>query len=84
MSQIDKDVELKRAIEVKNKVSSKWMNVVRIEDEESSSSSSMSLYNIECDGKDSKVSSWQTPTLVETQVLDKPEEVHSSLTTEKN
>ena len=42
MSQIDK-AELKRAIEVKNKVSSERMKIVRIEDKESSSSSSMSL-----------------------------------------
>ena len=84
MSQTDKDVELERAIEVKSKVSSERMNVVRIEDEESSSSSSMSLYNIESDGKDSEVSSRQTPTSIETQVLDKPKEVHSSLTTDKN
>ena len=69
---------------MKNKVSSKRMNVVRIEDEESSSSSSMSLYNIESNGKDSEVSSRQTPTLVENQVLDKPEEVHSSPITDKN
>ena len=84
MSQIDKEAELKRAIEVKNKVSSERMNVVRIEDEESSSSSSMSLYSVESNGKDSEVSSRQTPTLVETQVPDKPEEVHSSPTIDKN
>jgi hypothetical protein len=84
MSQKDKDAELKRSIEVRNKVSSERMNVVRIEDEESSSSSSMSLYNIESDEKDSEVSSRKTPTLVETQVSDKLEEVHSSLTTDKN
>lgn len=60
------------------------MNVVRIEDEESSSSSSMSLYNIEFDGKDSEVSSRKTPTLLESQVPDKPEEVHNSQTIDKN
>ena len=53
MSQIDKEAEQKRAIEVKSKVSSKQLDIVRIEDEESSSSSSLSLYNIESDGKDS-------------------------------
>ena len=84
MSQIDKDAELKRAIEVKNKVLSEQMNVVRIEDEESSSSSSMSLYSIDFNEKDLEVSSCQTPTLVEIQVPDKPEEVHSSPTTDKN
>lgn len=57
MSQIDKEAKLKQAIEVKDKVSSERMNLVRIEDEESSSSSSMSLYNIESNGKDLKVSS---------------------------
>ena len=60
------------------------MNVVKIEDEESSSSSSMSLYNIESDEKDSEVSSWQTPILLEAQVPDKPKEVHSSPTMDKN
>ena len=62
MSRIDKEAELKRAIEVKHNVSSEWVNIVRIEDEESSSSSLMSLYNIESNGKDSEVSSQQTPT----------------------
>ena len=52
MSQIDKEAELKRAIEVKHKDSSEWVKIVRVEDEESSSSSSMSLYNIESDRKD--------------------------------
>ena len=62
MSQIDKEAELKRAIEVKHKVSSEQVNIVRIEDGESSSSSSMSLYNIESDRKDSEVSSYRYPT----------------------
>ena len=53
MSLIDKEAEIKRAIEVKGKVSSERMNIVKIEDEESSSSSSMSLYSIESDRKDS-------------------------------
>ena len=57
MSQIDKEAEQKRAIEVKSKVSSKRLNIVRIEDEESSFSSSMSLYNIESNEKYTKVSS---------------------------
>ena len=57
MSLIDKEVEIKRAIELKGKVSSEWMNIVIIDDEESSSSSSMSLYIIESDIKDSEVSS---------------------------
>ena len=62
MSQLDNEAELKRAIEVKHKVSSEWVSIVKIEDEESSSSSSMSLYNIESDRKDSEVSSCRSPT----------------------
>ena len=69
---------------MKHKDSSKQVNIVRIEDEESSSSSSMYLYNIESERKDSEVSSRQSPILLEPQVPDKPEEVHSSLTTNKN
>ena len=84
MSRMDKEAELKKAIEVNNKSSSKRVNIVRIEDEESSSSYSMSLYNIESDKRDSEVSSRQTPTLIGTQVLEQPKEVHSSSTTDKN
>ena len=32
MSEIDKEAELKRALELKHKVSSEWVNIVRIED----------------------------------------------------
>ena len=39
MSQIDKELEQERSIEEKRKVSSERLNVVRIDDEESSSSS---------------------------------------------
>ena len=51
MSQIDKEVEQKKSIEVKSKTSSEKLSIVRIDDEESSSSSSMSLYNIESNEK---------------------------------
>jgi hypothetical protein len=84
MSQIDEYTEFKKAIEVKHKVSSERVNIVKIEDEESSSSSSMYLYSIESDIKDSEESSLQFPTLVEAQVPNKPEEDQSSLTTDKN
>jgi hypothetical protein len=53
MSQIDKEVEQKKAIEVKSKALSEKLNIVRIDDEESSSSSSMSLYSIESNEKHS-------------------------------
>ena len=83
MSQIDKEVEQKKAIKVKSKASSKKLNIVRIDDEESSSSSSMSFYNIESNKKYSEVSSRRTPTMIENQVPEQLEEVHSSPTTEK-
>ena len=58
MSKVEKQAELKRAIEEKNKVASEKDNIVRIEhDEESSSSFLMSMYSIESDRKVSKVSS---------------------------
>ena len=69
---------------MKRKVLSERLNIVRIDDEESSSSSSMSLYNIESNGKDSEVSSLRTPTLVENQVPEHPKEVHSYTTMDKN
>ena len=84
MSQIDKEVDLKRALELKHKVLSEWINIVRIEDDESSSSSLMSLYIIQSNKKDLEVSSRRSPTLVEAQIPDKPEEVHSSPTIDKN
>ena len=73
MSQIDKEAKQERSIEEKSKVSSERLNIVRINDEESSSSSSMSLYSIESNRKDSEVSSQRTPTLVENQVLEQLE-----------
>ena len=54
MSKVDKEAERKKAIEEKNKFASKRKNLVRIEDvEESSSSSSMSMYNIDSDRESS-------------------------------
>ena len=84
MSQIDKEAEQKKAIEVKNKASSEKLNIVRIDDEESSSSSSMSLYNIESNEKHSEVSSRRTPTMIENQVPKQLDEVHSSPTIDNN
>jgi hypothetical protein len=84
MSQIDKEALQKKAIEVKAKTSSKKLSVVRIDDEESSSSSSMSLYSIESNEKHSEVSSRKTPTMIENQVSEQLDEVHSSLTADKN
>ena len=50
MSKIDKEAEIKRAIEEKNRATSEQKNLIRIEDvEESSSSSSISMYSIDYD-----------------------------------
>ena len=68
MSKIDKEAKQKKAMEDKSKVSSERLNIVSIDDEESSSSSSMPLYNIESNGKELEVSSRRTPTLVENKV----------------
>ena len=84
MSQIDKEAEQKKAIEVKCKTSSGKLSIVRIDDEESSSSSSMSLYSIESNEKHLEVSSRRTPTMIENQVPEQLNEVHSSPTTDKN
>ena len=85
MSKVDKEVETKRAIEEKKKVASEQKNLVRIEDvEESSSSSSMSMYNIDDVKESSEVPSHRSSTLIEVQIPDKHEEVHISPTMEKN
>jgi hypothetical protein len=84
MSQINKEAEQKKAMEERSKVLRKRLNIVRIDDEKSTSSSSFSLYSIESNGKYSKVSSQRTPPMVENQFLEQLEEVHSSLTTNKN
>ena len=84
MSKVDKEAELERAIEEKHKVASEQDNVVKIEDEEESSSSSlMSMYSIESNRKGLEVSSRRSPTLIEVQIPDKLEEVHSSPTLDK-
>ena len=58
MSKVDKEANLKRSIEERNKVASERINIIRIEDEEeSSSSSSMSMYSIDSDRKGLEVSS---------------------------
>ena len=84
MLQIDREAEKKKAIEVKCKVSSGKLNIVKIDDEESSSSSSMSLYSIESNEKHSEVSSRRTPTMIENQDPEQLDEVHSSPTADKN
>ena len=84
MIKIDKEVDIKRAIDEKNKFASEWKNIIRIKDvEESSSSSSMSMYSLDCDREDSEVPSHRSPTLIQDQFLENQQEVHSYQTTEK-
>ena len=85
MTRIDKEVEIQKAKEEKNKVAIEWRNLIRIEDEEEeSSSSSMSMYILDLDKEDSNMLSHRSPTVI---VHDAPlpmhmEEVHSSPITE--
>ena len=82
---MNKEVKIRRSIEERNKVTSEQDNIVRIEvEEESYSSSSMSMHSIESNKKGLDVSSPQSPTLLEVQITDKHEEVPNSLTTNKN
>ena len=74
MSKVDKEAKTKKSIEEKNKVASEWRNLVRIEDqEESSSFSSMSMYSIDFDRESSEVPSRVSFTLIESQIPRKQE-----------
>ena len=69
MIKINKEVEIKKAIVENNRVASERKNIIRIEDvEESSSSSSMSMYSLDSGKEDSEVSSRRSPTLIEAQL----------------
>ena len=66
MSKVDKEAKIKRDIVEKNRATSERKNLIRIEDvEESSSSSSMSIYSLDSDKEDSEVPSRRSPTLIE-------------------
>ena len=50
MTKIDKEVEIKKSMDKKNRAASERKNIIRMKDvEESSSSSSMSMYSIDFD-----------------------------------
>ena len=84
MIKIDKEVEIKRAIVEKNKVAIERNNIIKIEDvEDSSSSSSMSMYNLDSNRENSKVPSYRFPTLIEAPLTEHLEEIHSSLVMDK-
>ena len=85
MSKVHKEAETKKAIEENNKVASEQKNLVKIEDvEDSSSSSSLSMYSIDSDQECEEVASCRSPTLIEVQIPEIHEEVHSSPNTKKN
>jgi hypothetical protein len=85
MSKMDKEAETKKSIKEKNKVSSERKNLIIIEDEEESlSSSSMSMYSIDSNRESSYVPSRRSPTLIEIQIPKIHEEVHSSPTMKTN
>jgi hypothetical protein len=72
MSKIDKEAETKKVVEENNRVASEQKNLIKIEDvEESSSSSSMSMYSIDFDREDSEVTSRRSPTLIKVQIPEK-------------
>ena len=74
MIKIDKEVEIKKVIVEKNRVSSEQKIIIRIEDvEESSSSSSIFMYSLDSNWEDSKVPSYRTPTLIEAQLPENQE-----------
>ena len=79
MTKIDKEAEIQKAIAEKRRATIEWKNIIRIENvEESSSSSSMSMYNLDSDREDSEVPSHQSPTLIEDPLPEHLKEVHSS------
>ena len=72
MSKVDKEAKTKKAIEEKNKVASERKNLIIIEDEEESpSSSSMPMYSIDFDLESSEVPSCRSLTLIKVQILEK-------------
>ena len=83
MTKVDKEEEIQKAMDEKIRVSIEQKNIIRIKDEEESSpSSSMSMYSLNSNKEDSEVPS---PTLI-LQYAPLPrnlEEVHSSPVTEK-
>ena len=69
MIKIDKEADIKKTIVEKNKYASEKKNIIRIKDvEESSSSSSMSMYSLDFDREDLEVPSCRSTNLIEAQL----------------
>ena len=86
MTKVDKEAKIKKTNAQKIRASIERKNIIQIEDvKESSSSYSMSMYNLDSDNEDLEVPSHRSPTLTLQNVpLPKNlEEVHSSLVTKK-
>ena len=84
MIKIDKEAEIMKAIAEKSRATIEQQNIIKIEEvEESSSSSSMPMYNLDSDKEDSEVPSRRSPTLIEAPLPEHLEEVHSSPVMEK-
>ena len=65
MIQIDKEAEIQKVKVEKRKDDIEWRNIIRIEDkEEESSSSLMSMYRLDSNREDSDVPSHQSPTAI--------------------
>ena len=85
MIKIDKEAKIQKSIVEKSRVAIERKNSIRIEDTQESSSSSMSMYNLDSDKEDLEVPSHRSPTLI---LQDAPlpmhlKEVHSSPVIEK-
>ena len=84
MTRANKEEEIQRAIVEKNRAAIERKNPIRIKDgEESSSSSSIFVNNLDLDQEDLVVLSHPSPTLVEDPLPMHLKEVHSSTVMEK-
>jgi hypothetical protein len=82
MTKVYKEAEIQKSIAEKSRVTIERKNIIRIEDE---SSSSLSMYSLDSNNEYSKVPSHRSPTFI---LQDAPlpmhsEEVHNSPVTEK-
>ena len=84
MTKIDKEAKIKKTIVEKSRAAIECKLIIKIEDvEESSSSSSISMYGLDSGKEDSEVPSHRSTTFIEAPLPEHFEEVHSSPVTEK-
>ena len=71
MNKVDKEAEIKKSIVEKRRVAIERKNIIKIEDvEESSSSSLISIHDLDSNKEDSEVPSHWSPTLIEAPLLE--------------